>query len=95
MDATAKQGRYFWVSGRVQGVFFRRFTQHEASMLSLTGWVRNSADGRVELKAFGGEQQLDALTAKLWQGPPASKVTAVEVEDIPWESWSDFTVAAD
>lgn len=95
MDTSEQQGRHFWVSGKVQGVFFRRFTQQQASLLNLKGWVRNTADNRVELKAFGTESQLTALTARLWQGPPAAEVTAVEVENIPWESWDDFSVAPD
>ena len=48
--------------------------------LGLTGWVRNRLDGRVELLAEGQKEQLDNLIAWLHQGPPSSRVDAVDVE---------------
>ncbi len=72
------------VKGRVQGVFFRAATAHEAHGLGLTGWVRNSPDGRVEIRAEGARRNLEMLAAWAHQGPPAARVTEVEVE------WSDY-----
>lgn len=72
------QTRHFEVQGRVQGVYYRRSTQQQATALGLTGWVRNLADGRVELVATGSEEQLKQLETWLWQGPPKAEVTAVE-----------------
>ena len=80
---TAK--RYI-VRGRVQGVGFRWFVDHEARKLGLAGWVRNNIDGTVECLAIGTEQQLRALHAKLRQGPRASRVDEVQIlaaEPIP------------
>ncbi|HKT52599.1 MAG TPA: acylphosphatase [Candidatus Angelobacter sp.] len=80
---TAK--RYI-VRGRVQGVGFRWFVDHEARKLGLAGWVRNNIDGTVECLAIGTEQQLSALHAKLRQGPRASRVDEVQIlaaEPIP------------
>ena len=55
--------RHFLVKGRVQGVGFRWFVQREACQLGLRGWVRNTADGDVEVMAAGGEEQLRDLYA--------------------------------
>jgi acylphosphatase len=66
--------KHFTVSGRVQGVGFRNWTQKTAQKMNISGWVRNLSDGRVEIKAKGSE--MDEL--KFWQacqkGPLFSKV---------------------
>jgi len=68
----------FIVRGRVQGVGFRWFVEREAHMLGIGGWVRNNADGSVEVMAQGTSQQLSALKSKLRQGPRAARVDNVE-----------------
>lgn len=73
--------RHFIVSGRVQGVFYRASTQHKAQQLNLSGWVRNLADGKVELVAQGDEVSLEELAEWLWQGPDMAVVTQVEASD--------------
>jgi acylphosphatase len=69
------------VTGRVQGVAFRASTVNEARALGLTGWVRNRADGSVELEAQGDEMGVAALLAWCAHGPPAARVTNVAVEE--------------
>ena len=69
------------MTGRVQGVAFRASTVDEARGLGLTGWVRNLADGSVELEAQGDEPSVTALLAWCAHGPPAARVTGVSVED--------------
>jgi acylphosphatase len=69
------------VSGRVQGVAFRASTVAEAYTLGLTGWVRNRADGSVELEAQGDPVQVAALLAWCAHGPPAARVAGVDVEE--------------
>lgn len=71
------------VSGRVQGVGFRWFVAGEARALGLSGHVRNLPDGRVEAEAAGAAAGVDALIAACRRGPPASRVEAVEVTEIP------------
>jgi acylphosphatase len=66
------------VRGRVQGVWFRGWTRETARDLGVTGWVRNLPDGAVEVLAHGSDEQLDRLEARLWQGPPLARVTAIE-----------------
>lgn len=72
--------RRFVVNGRVQGVFYRATTRELAQQLGLTGWVRNCADGSVELVACGEDSVLKELESWLWRGPQYAKVTAVKVE---------------
>ncbi|MGA2903206.1 MAG: acylphosphatase [Candidatus Korobacteraceae bacterium] len=69
--------RRYVVSGRVQGVGFRWFVEREAAQLGVTGWVRNCANGDVEVMATGTGDQHNALRQKLQQGPRASRVDLV------------------
>ena len=62
------------VIGCVQGVGFRLATREKARSLDVFGWVRNLADGSVEVRARGPSQSVDQLIAWLWQGPPTAKV---------------------
>ena len=72
------------VSGRVQGVYYRAATAEQAQRLRISGWVKNLADGRVEVVAAGERDGVAALAGWLWQGPPAARVEAVQVEE--WTS---------
>lgn len=69
------------VAGRVQGVYYRAATAERAAELGLSGWVKNLPDGRVEAVASGSLGALAELAAWLWQGPPAARVTSVQVEE--------------
>ena len=70
------------ISGVVQGVGFRYYTQSRANSLGLTGWVRNLVNGDVEVLACGEQAQLDELFSWLEQGPPLARVDNVEAEVI-------------
>lgn len=70
------------MTGRVQGVAFRAFTIDEARDRGLTGWVRNRADGSVELEAQGDDARVAGLLAWCAQGPPAARVAGVAVEEL-------------
>lgn len=72
------------VSGRVQGVAYRAWAREQAKRLQLTGWAANLADGRVEVVACGEPEAIALLRAKLREGPPAARVTAVE--ELPAEA---------
>jgi acylphosphatase len=82
-DAAAIQARRFLVRGRVQGVGFRWFVEREAHLLGIAGWVRNNADGDVEVFAQGTREQINNLLAQLRQGPRAARVDAVEESEVP------------
>ena len=75
--------RRFVVSGRVQGVGFRFFTQDIARQEGVMGVVRNLPDGRVEIVAEGDDQSLARLEAAIRQGPSHARVEQVEVESLP------------
>ncbi len=69
---------HVFVSGRVQGVGFRAFTQREARRLKLTGFVRNLEDGRVEAIIEGPGKNIEKLLTKLKRGPRAARVEKLE-----------------
>ena len=68
------------VTGRVQGVNFRYYTQREAERLGLRGLVRNHADGSVEVQAEGERPVLEKLLQWLKHGPPAAPVDNVSAQ---------------
>ena len=79
-----KARAHIFVSGRVQGVYFRDHTQRWASSLNLTGWVRNIRDGRVEALAEGDKEKVEELISRLKEGPPSAQVDKVDV------NWEDY-----
>ncbi|MBA3661674.1 MAG: acylphosphatase [Gammaproteobacteria bacterium] len=78
----SKQCIHFLISGKVQGVWFRASTQSEARKLNLTGWVKNTEDGKVEIVACGEESQITQLHTWLKRGPPQA-----QVEEVLREKW--------
>jgi acylphosphatase len=72
----------FVVRGRVQGVGFRWFVEAEARTLGISGWVRNNADGTVEVLAIGTRDQLSNLRSRLRSGPRAARVDDVEESEV-------------
>jgi acylphosphatase len=73
------QTRHLRIHGRVQGVGFRGSMRLEAARLGVSGWVRNTADGKVEAVVQGPAEAVDALIAWAHQGPPLARVERVEV----------------
>lgn len=78
-----KIGMHCYISGKVQGVWYRASAKKRALELNITGWVRNLADGRVEVLCFGEEQAIQQFCEWLQQGPPGAQVTAIEQETVP------------
>ncbi|MCG6949885.1 MAG: acylphosphatase [Acidobacteria bacterium] len=77
------QAKRYLVRGRVQGVGFRYFVWREAEALGVAGWVRNMADGSVEVVAAGSGETLDLLMRRLQEGPRSSRVKSVAVAQVP------------
>ena len=71
---------HVYISGRVQGVFFRANTRDKAVALGLTGWVRNRVDGRVEAVFEGEKEKVDEMLKWCHEGPRFSEVDEVGVE---------------
>ena len=86
---TCKQ---FKVIGKVQGVSFRAFTQRQARLLNLTGWVRNNSDGSVELVACGSEDSLTSMEAWLHDGSDWARVDQVLVEEVECIDFDNFEI---
>lgn len=79
-----KKRAHVYVSGRVQGVFFRATTREEAKDRGVTGWVKNLPDGRVEAVFEGEEEKVQEMIDFCHEGSRAASVSDVEVE------WSDY-----
>ena len=75
-----RTSRRFLISGRVQGVGFRYFVQSIAIRESLSGWVRNLEDGRVETAAAGDADAMERFERALRLGPSGARVDAVAVD---------------
>ena len=71
------------VSGWVQGVSYRVFTQTVANRLGLAGYCQNLLDGRVLVMVEGNEVMIKELIKELWSGPPHAQVTDIQVD---WKS---------
>lgn len=81
------------ISGRVQGVGYRYFTQAQARHHGLNGYVRNLADGGVEVLAVGERQELEVFVRDLQQGPPTARVDQCQVCWLEvYEPFADFTI---
>lgn len=81
---------HWYVTGRVQGVWFRASTQEKATELGLQGWVRNLPDGRVEVLACGERAKLTELHNWLKLGPKLARVEELSIEELPWQSYQRF-----
>ncbi len=77
---------HVFISGRVQGVFFRATTKEMADKLGVKGFVRNLWDGRVEAVFEGDEKAVKEIIQWCHRGPPAAKVESVEVK---YEDYKD------
>lgn len=81
-----------YVTGRVQGVFFRANTQKQAQRLGLTGWVKNMDDGRVEVMANGEQLQLAELKKWLAKGPLGARVKKLDSETLAPQTFNEFQI---
>jgi acylphosphatase len=74
--------RRYLLSGRVQGVGFRYFTQRVAAQHGISGWVRNTPDGRVEIEAEGDADAMRQFESRISAGPPGGHVDQLETTAI-------------
>ena len=87
-----KKTIHCYVSGCVQGVFFRARTREQALLFGLIGWVRNLPDGRVEVVASGDEAQITHLQEWLKRGPEHARVLKLEVEELDYQAFENFSI---
>ena len=81
---TEKIRKEIKISGRVQGVGFRAFTRRSAQKNSVTGWVKNLFDGRVQAVLEGEADQVGLVIEKLRQGPSFARVSEIEIKDLDY-----------
>lgn len=74
----AKKRSHIFVSGRVQGVYYRQTTLKVAAELEVSGWVKNLMDGRVEALIEGDADAVDTMVEWCKKGPSSAKVTQLE-----------------
>ena len=85
--------RHIIISGKVQGVFFRRNTKLKAEELDLHGWVKNTSDNKVEIFVQGNKKNLIIFCDWCMQGPPKAQVKNVDVtETKPDNNITDFVI---
>lgn len=80
------------VKGRVQGVSYRVSAKEEADRLSITGWIRNTSQGDVEITATGSDAALKAFTAWCRRGPAYAHVTELITEPLTETPFPGFSI---
>ena len=83
---------HLWVSGKVQGVWYRGSCADQARALGVSGWARNLADGRVEIVVEGDPEPVDNLVEWCREGPAYARVASVEVQLEAPEGLQGFVV---
>lgn len=80
------------ITGRVQGVSFRFWTQDEARRLGVAGWVQNEPDGSVRAVFAGPRERVEAMLGRCREGPPPARVEAVETGEAAPPEHDDFRI---
>jgi len=89
-----KRRVHVWITGRVQGVFFRAYTRDAAQLIGVTGWVRNLPDGRVEAVLEGEADKVEKMIEWCREGSPMSRVDRVDVLEEVYTGDFDILVIA-
>jgi acylphosphatase len=80
------------ITGKVQGVFYRKSAKEKGCELKITGMVKNIAGGEVEIIASGTKEQLDNFIAWCKVGPPKAVVTKIQIQEQPFQPFSGFLI---
>jgi acylphosphatase len=83
------------IKGKVQGVFYRASAKEIADKLALTGWVKNTPEGHVEVMVTGKEGSVQPFIEWCKKGPPRARVTDVVTNAVPDQTFNDFSIARD
>lgn len=83
------------ISGLVQGVAYRAWTERQAVALGLSGWVRNTRSGHVEAVFCGREEAVETMLAACREGPRGARVENVEILGWPEPIFGAFTIRLD
>jgi len=81
------------ITGRVQGVGFRYFAEHKATEFNISGWAKNTSDGKVEIEATGEPESLDIFIDWMKIGPARAIIKKFSVSEItPTRTFTNFTI---
>lgn len=80
------------ITGRVQGVFFRHFSEREAQKLGIKGLVKNLPEGSLYIEAEGEEKNLEKFTKWCQKGPKFAKVEQIKVAESPNKNFHKFQI---
>ena len=80
------------VYGKVQGVFFRKYTIDAAQQYEITGFVKNANDGSVYIEATGNQEMINEFIKWCHKGSPPSQVDRVEVKEMPLTQYKGFSI---
>ncbi len=80
------------ITGKVQGVWFRKYTKEKADELGIKGFVRNEPDGSVYLEAEGDPYAMRIFKEWLFVGSPKSIVEGVQIKEVPVKNFKDFKI---
>ena len=87
-----KKSVRLFISGTVQGVFFRRFVKDNADKNDVRGFVRNLEDGRIEVFLEGETEKVNAMTAVCKRGPAHSNLRKIEEKDERFQDFKEFKI---
>lgn len=80
------------IKGKVQGVFYRATAKDVAEELGITGWVKNTPEGNVEIVASGNEEQINDFVGWCKKGPEKAVVTDVRITNREEEKFKSFNI---
>lgn len=80
------------IEGRVQGVGFRYFAKQKAMEINVFGWIKNNANGNVQIEVEGEKEAIDNFISNCFQGPPMAMVTHVHLSEIPTQGFRKFEI---
>ncbi len=84
---------HIFITGIIQGVFFRSHARSQAGMRHVTGWIRNLTDGRVEAVMEGEKDDVESLIEACRQGPPGARVDDIEISwEKPVHKYKEFEI---
>ena len=87
-----KKSVRLYISGTVQGIFFRRFIKDNADKLGVYGYVRNLEDGRIEIFIEGNQENVDNMIAISKRGPAHSNLRKIEEKEEKFQDFKDFKI---
>lgn len=85
-----KKSLRLYITGTVQGVFFRAFVKENAEKLNVKGFVRNLEDGRIEAFIEGNPEEVNKMIEICKQGPKHAQIRNVEIKEEKFQGFRDF-----